>query len=144
MHSTIHRCSWGALAVIALFPIVPAKAVAPIHTGKKARVVSVDAIACRGRFVARRVLSPASRRVRQVTLYSKDLTYDGPRRTLRGVSRAVTGGPRHLRIYLPDRSAAKRTELSDGPTAKTATGDNLLTVDFTASTGAGVVWKVFF
>ena len=74
----------------------------------------------------------------------KDLAYDGGQRMLRGMSRAVPGDPYQLRLYVPDGFAAKRVELSGGLTAKMATDGPLLTVDYTASTGNDVEWKVFF
>jgi len=63
---------------------------------------------------------------------------------LRGVSRAVAGDPYQLRIYVPEGFAAKRVELSEGLTANLAANGNLLTVDYTSSTGKDVEWKVFF
>jgi hypothetical protein len=50
----------------------------------------------------------------------EELAWDGSQRTLRGVSRAVAGDPYQLRIYVPDGFAAKRVELSEGLTPKTA------------------------
>jgi hypothetical protein len=92
----------------------------------------------------RPVLISTSRHVRQMAFDIRDLVYDGPQRTLRGISRAVAGDPYQLRIYVPDGFAAKRVELSGGLVAKMATDDRLLTVDYTASTGSDVEWKVFF
>jgi hypothetical protein len=63
---------------------------------------------------------------------------------LKGVSRAVAGDPYQLRIYVPDGFTAKRVELSDGIAATMKTDGNLLTVDFMASTGKDVAWKIFF
>jgi hypothetical protein len=75
----------------------------------------------------------------------KDLEYDDQRRMLRGVSRAVAGDPYSLRIYLPDGFSAKSVKLPDGmPGATMRTDANLLMVEFTASTGKDVEWKVFF
>jgi hypothetical protein len=74
----------------------------------------------------------------------KDLAYDSGGRVLRGVSRAVAGDPYQLRIYVPDGFAAQRVELSGGLTARMATADHLLTVDYTASSGNDVEWKVYF
>ena len=90
------------------------------------------------------VLISTSRHVRQMAFDIKDLAYDGGQRMLRGVSRAVAGDPYQLRIYVPDGFAGKRVELSDGLTPKMATNGNLLTVDYTSSTGKDVEWKVFF
>ena len=92
----------------------------------------------------RPVLISTSRHIRQMAFDIKDLAYDGGQRMLRGVSRAVAGDPYQLRIYVPGGFAAKRVELSGGLTAKMAADGPLLTVDYTASTGNDVEWKVFF
>jgi hypothetical protein len=89
-------------------------------------------------------LISTSRHIRQMAFDIKDLAWDGGQRMLRGISRAVAGDPYQLRIYVPDGFAAKRVELSGGLTAKTAADGPLLTVDYTASTGNDVEWKVFF
>ena len=92
----------------------------------------------------RPVLISTSRHIRQMAFDIKDLAYDGQQRVLRGVSRAVAGDPYQLRIYVPDGFTAKRVELSGGLTAKMATDEHLLMVDYTTSTGNDVEWKVFF
>ena len=92
----------------------------------------------------RPVLISTSRHVRQMAFDIKDLAYDAGQRVLRGVSRAVAGDPYQLRIYVPDGFAARRVELSDGLTPALAVNGNLLTVDFTSSTGKDVEWKVLF
>ncbi|MGA2154541.1 MAG: hypothetical protein ABSH37_09000 [Bryobacteraceae bacterium] len=92
----------------------------------------------------RPVLISTSRHVRQMAFDIKDLAWDGPLRALRGVSRAVAGDPYQLRIYVPEGFTAKRVELSGGLTGKLALDGRLLTVDYTASSGADVEWKVFF
>jgi hypothetical protein len=92
----------------------------------------------------RPVLISTSRHIRQMAFDIKDLAYDGPQRVLRGVSRAVAGDPYQLRIYVPDGFAAKRVELSGGLASKMAVNGNLLTVDYTSSSGSDVEWKVFF
>ena len=92
----------------------------------------------------RPVLISTSRHIRQMAFDIKDLAYDGPQRVLRGVSRAVAGDPYQLRIYVPDGFAAKRLELSGGVASKMAVNGNLLTVDYTSSSGNDVEWKVFF
>jgi hypothetical protein len=92
----------------------------------------------------RPVLISTSRHIRQMAFDIKDLAYDGPQRTLRGVSRAVAGDPYQLRIYLPDGFSAQRVELSDGIAGTMKTDGHLLTVDFTAPTGKDVEWKVVF
>jgi hypothetical protein len=90
------------------------------------------------------VLISTSRHVRQMAFDIKDLAYDGPRRMIRGVSRAVAGDPYQLRIYLPDGFTARRVELGDNLAATMKTDGSLLMVDFTTATGKDVEWKVFF
>jgi hypothetical protein len=92
----------------------------------------------------RPVLISTSRHVRQMAFDIKDLAYDGRQRALRGVSRAVAGDPYQLRIYVPEGFTASRVELSGGLTGKLAVDGRLLTVDYTASSGADVEWRVFF
>ena len=92
----------------------------------------------------RPVLISTSRHVRQMAFDIKELAYDGGQRMLRGVSRAVADDPYQLRIYVPDGFTAKRVELSGGLTGRMATAGALLTVDYTASAGNDVEWKVFF
>jgi hypothetical protein len=92
----------------------------------------------------RPVLISTSRHIRQMAFDIKDMAYDAGQRVLRGVSRAVAGDPYQLRIYVPAGFAAKRVELSDGLTPAMATNGNLLTVDYTSSTGKDVEWKVIF
>jgi hypothetical protein len=92
----------------------------------------------------RPVLISTSRHVRQMAFDIKDLAYDAGERTLRGVSRAVAGDPYQLRFYVPEGFTARRAELSGGLSAKLATDGRLLTVDYTATSGADVEWKVFF
>jgi len=92
----------------------------------------------------RPVLVSTSRHVRQLAFDIKDLAYDSQQRMLRGVSRAVAGDPYQLRIYVPEGFSAKRVELSDGLAGTMKTEGNLLTVDFTTTTGKDMVWEVFF
>jgi len=92
----------------------------------------------------RPVLISTSRHVRQMAFDIKDLAYDGGTRVLSGMSRAVAGDPYQLRIYVPEGFTAQRVELSGGLTARMATTDHLLTVDYTASAGSDVAWKVYF
>ena len=92
----------------------------------------------------RPVLISTSRHIRQMAFDIKDLSYDGGRQILGGVSRAVAGDPYQLRIYVPDGYSAKRVELSGGLTATMETEANLLKVNYTASTGDDVRWRIFF
>ena len=90
------------------------------------------------------VLISTSRHIRQMAFDIKDLAWDGRLRVLRGVSRAVALDPYQLRIYVPDGFSAKRAELSEGLAPKMAVSGNLLTVDYTSSTGKDVEWQVYF
>ena len=90
------------------------------------------------------VLISTSRHVRQMAFDIKALTFDALAGALRGTSRAVAGDPYQLRIYVPDGVKARRVSLSDGLDGKMTTNGNLLTVDFTSSTGSDVTWSVFF
>ena len=90
------------------------------------------------------MLISTSRHVRQMAFDIKDMAYDSQQRMLRGVSRAVADDPYQLRIYVPDGFAAKRVELSEGLAGTLKTEGNLLTVDFTSTTGKDVDWKVYF
>ncbi len=92
----------------------------------------------------RPVLISTSRHVRQMAFDIKDLAWNSGQRTLRGVSRAVARDPYQLRIYVPDGFAAKQVELSEGLAGTLKTEGNLLTVDFTSTTGKDVDWKVSF
>jgi hypothetical protein len=92
----------------------------------------------------RPVLISTSRHVRQMAFDIKDLAYDDRQRMLRGISRAVAGDPYQLRIYVPDGFIVKSVELTDGLAAIMKTDGNLLTVDFTSSTGEDVAWKISF
>jgi hypothetical protein len=74
----------------------------------------------------------------------KGLAYDEGKNILSGVSRQVSNDPYQLRIYLPDGFKAKKVELSGDLESTMKTEGNLLTVDFTPSTGDDVSWKVSF
>jgi hypothetical protein len=90
------------------------------------------------------VLISTSRHIRQMAFDIKDLAYDGQQRMLRGISRAVTGDPYQLRIYVPEGFTAKRVELPEGLSGALKTEANLLTVDYKSAGGKDVEWKVFF
>lgn len=90
------------------------------------------------------VLISTSRHVRQMAFDIRNLAYDGQQRVLRGTSRAVAGDPYQLRFYVPEGFTASRVELSGGLTGTLAMDGCLLTVDYTASSGLDVEWKVFF
>jgi hypothetical protein len=91
------------------------------------------------------VLVSTSRHIRQMAFDVKQLNYDEQRRVLRGVSRAISGDPYQLRIYMPDGFSAKSVELPDGvPSATMQTDGSLLTVNFTTAIGNDVEWKILF
>ena len=90
------------------------------------------------------VLISTSRHIRQMAFDIKDMNYDAKQQSLSGVSRQVSNDPYQLRIYLPDGFRAKKVELSGGLDPVIKTDGNLLTVDFTPSTGEDVSWKVIF
>ncbi|MGA2117274.1 MAG: hypothetical protein ABSH56_21250 [Bryobacteraceae bacterium] len=92
----------------------------------------------------RPVLISTSRHIRQMAFDIKELAYDSQQHMLRGTSRAVAGDPYQLRFFLPEGFRAQRVELSGGLAATMATEGRLLTVDYTASTGNDVEWKIFF
>jgi hypothetical protein len=94
--------------------------------------------------IDRPVLISTSRHVRQMAFDIKDLKYDNKQKMLGGTSRAVAYDPYQLRIYVPDGFSVKHVELSGGLEAMIKTAGNLLTVDYTSSTGKDVYWKVFF
>ena len=52
--------------------------------------------------------------------------------------------PYRLRVCLAGGFTGKRVELPPGLTGTLKTEGNLLTVDFTATTGGDVVWNVYF
>ena len=56
----------------------------------------------------------------------------------------MAGDPYQLRVYVPEGFTASRVELSGGLTGKLAMVGRLLTVDYTATSGADVEWKVLF
>jgi hypothetical protein len=90
------------------------------------------------------VLVSTSRHIRQMAFDIKDLGYDGPRRVLRGTSRAVAGDPYQLRIWLPESFSPQRVEVSGGIVAGMRKEGSLLLVEFTAESGEDVDWKVYF
>lgn len=90
------------------------------------------------------VLISTSRHIRQMAVDIKALTYDEPQKILKGTSRAVPSDPYQLRIYLPGGYTAKQVQLSDGLQATMDIAGNLLTVNFTSTTGKDVDWKILF
>jgi hypothetical protein len=91
------------------------------------------------------ILISTSRHIRHMAFDVKNLSYDDQQKMLRGVSRSVAGDPYQLRIYVPDGFSGKSVKMPDGhPAATMRTDGNLLTVDFTSSTGNDVEWSVLF
>jgi hypothetical protein len=93
---------------------------------------------------SRPTLLSTSRHVRQMAVDIKELTFDGYRRELNGVSRAVANDPYQLRIYVPDGYVAKTVTLSGGLDATMVSANNLLLVNFVSNTGDDVKWAVQF
>ncbi len=90
------------------------------------------------------VLISTSRHVRQMAFDIKRVDYDASRRVLQGRSRAVSGDPYQLRVYVPDGFKAQRAEVSDGIATEMLADGNLLAVNFKSSSGNDVEWKIFF
>ena len=92
----------------------------------------------------RPVLLSTSRQVRQMAFDIKDLTWSNAESELRGISRAVSGDPYQLRVYLPEGWRLSRVGMPTGLTTKTNIDGNLLLVDYTTSTDQDVEWRIFF
>jgi hypothetical protein len=92
----------------------------------------------------RPVLVSTSRHVRQMAFDVKDLRWDGGQNVLRGLSRAVSGDPYELRIWLPAGYRLEQAELPAGLTATTKMQGDLLLVDYTTSTDNDVEWAMHF
>jgi len=90
------------------------------------------------------MLASTSRHIRQMAVDIKNVVWNEARRELRGVSRAVSGDPYQLRVYVPPGYQFDRVEVPAGLTAKPSMEGNLLNVDFTTSTGDDVPWSCFF
>ena len=92
----------------------------------------------------RPLLVSTSRHIRQMAFDIKKLAWSGDTKSLSGLSRAVSGDPYQLRIYVPAGFSLERVNLSGGLKAVTNTDGQLLTVDFTTSDDSDVTWSVFF
>ena len=90
------------------------------------------------------VLISTSRHVRQMAFDIKKLGYDENQRLLSGTSRAVSGDPYQLRIFVPEGYTLNHVQLGENLQPVTHLEGNLLTVDYTTSNGNDVDWKVFF
>ena len=90
------------------------------------------------------ILVSTSRHIRQMAVDIKKLAWSGEKKSLSGLSRAVSGDPYQLRIYAPEGFSLDRVELTDGLKAATATDGQLLTVDFTTTGDTDVAWSVYF
>ena len=92
----------------------------------------------------RPVLISTSRHVRQMAFDIKNLAWDGKKKRLCGLSRAVQGDPYQLRIYVPENFRIDRVELSGGLKAASETSGALVTVNYTALNAQDVSWSVYF
>jgi len=90
------------------------------------------------------MLISTSRHVRQMAMDVKNVTWNAERKELRGTSRAVSGDPYQLRIYVPSRYRLDHVDVPTGLTAKHSINGYLLTVDYTTSASDDVTWSVFF
>jgi hypothetical protein len=92
----------------------------------------------------RPALLSTSRHVRQMAFDIKTVTWDDAANQLRGTSRAVSGDPYQLRIYVPDGYRFDSVNLLQALDATTAVDRNLLTVDYITSSDNDVPWAVSF
>lgn len=90
------------------------------------------------------MLLSTSRHVRQMAFDVRRLAWDAGQNRMSGVSRAVSGDPYQLRIYVPAGYRFDRVELPSNLSAKPVMEGNLLTVDYTTSTGDDVAWNIDF
>jgi hypothetical protein len=92
----------------------------------------------------RPVLLSTSRHVRQMAMDIKDLSWDAATKTLKSVSRAVSGDPYQLRVYMPESYRLDRVVLPSGLTATTHTENGLLLVNYTTADSNDVNWSLHF
>jgi hypothetical protein len=126
-------------ALLALLITVPGWAATPIVIDAQKLRVTIDPAACRWSASVRNT----AMQINKVYFLPGD---DPAGWTVTSAvnNNAVANDPYQLRIYLPDGFTGKRVELQSGLTGTLKTEGNLLTVDFTATTGDDVVWKVYF
>jgi hypothetical protein len=89
-------------------------------------------------------LVSTSRHIRQMANDILDLAWNGPTRTLSGVSKIVPGDPYELRIHLPDGFKEERMELADGLTAETTRAGKILKVRCTPASWKNLEWSIRF
>jgi len=92
----------------------------------------------------RPVLLSTSRHVRQMAFDVKSMVWDDAAKQLRGISRAVSGDPYQLRIYISDGYQFDSVDLPHALSATTTTDGALLIVEYTTSTDNDVSWTVRF
>jgi len=90
------------------------------------------------------VLLSTSRHVRQMAFDVKSVVWNDAAEQLRGTSRAVSGDPYQLRIYIPDGYHFNSVDMPQGLKATTTTDGGLLSVDYTTPTDDDVSWTVSF
>jgi hypothetical protein len=92
----------------------------------------------------RPILLSTTRHVRQMAFDVKSVVWDDAAKQLRGISRAVSGDPYQLRIYIPDAYHFDSVDLPHDLKATTTTDGSLLIVDYTTSADNDVSWMVSF
>jgi hypothetical protein len=92
----------------------------------------------------RPILISTSRHIRQMAFDIRQLTWEGSRKRLSGVSRAVSGDPYQLRVWMPEGYRAGAVELSGGLRVASASEGPLLTVDYTPAADGDVAWSIDF
>lgn len=90
------------------------------------------------------VLLSTSRHVRQMAFDVKSVSWDNEAKQLHGISRAVSGDPYQLRIYVPRGYQFDSVDLPQALEATTTIDGRLLTVGYTTSTDDDVSWTVGF
>ena len=90
------------------------------------------------------VLLSTSRHIRHMAFDIKNMNYDKKTKTLIGLSRAVSGDPYQLLIYVPQGYELDRVEVPAGLKVETKMDDRLLMINFTTDNEDDVEWKVYF
>jgi hypothetical protein len=92
----------------------------------------------------RPVLLSTSRHIRHMAFDIKNMVYDQKSKALIGLSRAVSGDPYQLSIYVPEGYRLDRVEVPAGLKVETKMDDRLLMINFTTDNEDDVEWKVYF
>ena len=90
------------------------------------------------------VLLSTSRHIRQMAFDIKNLTFDKKTKALIGLSRAVSGDPYQLRIYIPEGYHFDHAVLSNDIKFETNIEDRLLFINFKTDNDKDVAWKIYF